>query len=126
MSGLDPSSPLLEIRILSGIHQDAVRCIYDERLNRAKSLYGHPTDQFNLFSAIIEDAGKFWCQIKDFPEDITGRRQTVSKTLGNFFDRVIRYSNFHSPEGLTDQEKRLQQEVISTAEAQKEVLVQES
>jgi hypothetical protein len=114
MPALDQDSLLLRLPNLSGMHEDAVRCIYDERLNRLKKI-SDPADQLDGFKEATDDAYKFWQDVKEKPEDMPGRKEKVSAKISGFFDRVVRYAEFHPDENLTPAQKELKQKVIANA-----------
>lgn len=122
MSGLDLDSPLLNVKNLSGVHLDAVRCIYDERLNRLKPLQARPLEQLNAFGPVVDDAFSFWTQVSDLPEDRSGRRTELAEKLSGFFDRVIRYAEFHDPKDLTEEEQALQKNIVNKTQTRKTAL----
>lgn len=119
MSVLHSDSPLMKLGKLSGVHEDAVRCIYDERLNRMKPYQGDPADQLTSFKEITDDAFAFWEAVSEFPEDREGRRAGLSDKLSTFFDRVIRYASFHDEATLSDEQRALRDSVIDNAEEKK-------
>jgi len=121
MPALDPDSLLLRQPKLSGIHEDAVRCVYDERLNRLKAVTD-PNDQLDGLREATNDAYQFWQDVETKPEDISGRREKVSKKVAGFFDRVVRYAEYHSDESLTGEERDLKQTVIQNARDKKALL----
>lgn len=123
MAGLDLDSPLLHAKMLSGVHEDAVRCIYDERLNRLKPLKDCPDEQLRHLCAVADDAFDFWKQVSVFKEDYARRRKKVSEKLGLFFERVARYAHFHGDENLTGEQVALKREAIRNAYAKKDALI---
>ena len=123
MSVLDPDSPLLSVKTLSGIHEDAVRCIYDERLNRLKRLADKPTEQLTEFIKVADDAFAFWTATSKLSEDREGRRQSLSEKLDRFFDRVVKYADYHSTAVLSDDEAAIKEEVIAKAKTNKAALI---
>ena len=122
MAILDSDSLLLSQKQLSGIHEDAVRCVYDERLNRLKRLCHDPDDQLSEFKKVTDEAHAFWCAVSKLPEDRGGRLSKVQDKLSRFFDRVIRYTDFHANERLSEGHLTLKREVIRNARDKKKAL----
>jgi hypothetical protein len=115
MSVLHPDSLIMQLDHLTGNHEDIVRCVFDERLNRLKSLSDTPSEQLSVFKGVADDAMAYWEAVSVLPEDREGRRQKVAHKLSSFFDRVARYANFHDDETLNEYEKRLKTEVLQSA-----------
>ncbi|MEM8833973.1 MAG: hypothetical protein AAGB32_05475, partial [Pseudomonadota bacterium] len=107
---------------LSGIHEDAVRCVFDERLNRLKRLSDRPSEQLGAFVSVSDDAIQFWRATAEFPEDRPGRRQQLSEKLRGFFDRVIRYAEHHQDSNLSSTETKIKKRVIQQATSHKATL----
>ncbi len=124
MSLLDPDSPLLALPDLSGVHEDAVRCVFDERLTRAKPLE-EPRVQLAQFNRIAAEALAYWNAVKAKPEDTPGRREKLAGKLDAFFNRVARYAQFHADDTLTPEAAALKQKVIEAASAHKAALTLE-
>lgn len=122
MAVLEPDSLLLRQDTLSGIHEDAVRCIYDERLNRLKYLQDKPEEQLSEFRSVTDNAYVFWVSVSKLPEDRVGRKQKVKMKLSGFFDRVIRYADFHDDSNLTPTQSELKDTVIQNARDKKDAL----
>jgi len=101
MSVLDDDSPLMRLEALTGIHEDAVRCVFDERLNRLKRVCEDPVEQLKGISAVADDAMAFWNIVSALPEDRVGRRQSLANKLCLFFERAHRYADFHDDVDLT-------------------------
>ena len=119
MVALNDDSLLIRIGRLTGMHEDAVRCIYDERVNRLKPDRNSPDIQLSGLDRVVDDAYAFWVSVSNFPEDFEGRREKLSGKLGGFFDRVVRYANYHDDTQLTEEQKARKAAVIEKAMAKK-------
>jgi hypothetical protein len=101
MPPLTKDDTLLQLPTLSSVHIDAIRCIYDERLNRVKDLLDKPVEQLTYFQEISDDAFSFWEAIQDYPEARPNVREDFKQAMSGFFDRVIRYAEFHDDASLS-------------------------
>lgn len=114
MSLLDPDSLVMELDTLCGIHQDVVRCVFDQRVNRIKDLQTQPDEQLSELQKIATDAYTYWQKAKGLPQDYPWRRTKVAQTLSNFFNRIERYAMHHTLQEH-DPAQDLQKTVIQKA-----------
>ncbi len=116
MPALDQDDALLKLPNLCSVHIDAIRCIYDERINRVKDLKDSPATQFVYLKEISDDAFKFWESVSDRPEGRPDVRQDFKVAIFNFFNRVIRYAKHHEVDNLTPEQAQQQTDLIADLE----------
>ncbi|MGH1398723.1 MAG: hypothetical protein ACRBCT_05865 [Alphaproteobacteria bacterium] len=116
MSVLDPDSPVMQLDRLTGIHTDAIRCVFDERLNRLKYLEDRPVEQLEQLGRVADDAMTFWFKVSSLPEDREGRRQALADRLSSFFGRVSRYAAYHDSCSLSAEALKTRAETVQSAD----------
>lgn len=115
MPALSSDDYVMQLPSLCGIHKDAVRCIFDERLNRLKIHANSPQNQLSGFQSALDDAYQFWADVIELPEERAGIKYEFTDTIQNYFERVKRYAGFHADEDLPPDQKKQKSDLIEAA-----------